>query len=489
MSRVRTPEHELSWWLAEAHENGERPAPQLLGSTSCDVCIVGGGYTGLWTAIQIKQREPSADVVLIDRQTCGSGASGRNGGFVLSWWAKLATLVKVFGHEEALRLAEASAEAVTAIGEFCRTHDIDAHYMANGWLWAATNHAQLGSWDEAVAVAARHGREPFQPLPADQVASWAGSPTHLGGVFETSAATVQPALLARGLRRVALELGVRIHEHTPMSGWEDGPNPRVITARGEVHCSKVVLATNAWMVREPQIARSLVVVTSDMVVTRPIPELLDRGGPRRGLAVSDSRMLVNYYRTTRDGRLAFGHGGGAFGFGRRVGARFDGFSRRTDAVSSAMQQLYPELRPDLVTASWTGPIDRSISSLPFFGRLGSAGRVLYGVGYSGNGVGPSYLGGTILSSLALDQDDEWTRSRIAQGPVGTYPPEPAKYVGGVTLRAVLARKERVEDQGKTPGAVVRTASLLAPPGLVPVRRNSKPEVTTTVKERNDHVQP
>jgi putative aminophosphonate oxidoreductase len=489
VSQPKVPEQELSWWLAEAHASADPPAPQLEGDTSADVCIVGGGYTGLWTAIQIKQREPGADVVLIDRLTCGSGASGRNGGFVLSWWAKLATLAKVFGPEEGLRLAEASADAVSAIGEFCRSHGIDAHFMENGWLWSATNPAQLGSWDEAIAVAARYGREPFQPLPADQVASAAGSSAHLGGVFERTAATVQPALLARGLRRAALELGVRIHEHTSMSRWEDGHRPVVVTPRGSIDCSKVVLATNAWMVRDPQIARSLVVVTSDMVVTRPIPALLERNGPRRGLAVSDSRMLVNYYRTTRDGRLAFGHGGGAFGFGRTVGARFDGPSRRAGAVSSAMQRLYPDFGPDLVAASWTGPIDRSISSIPFFGRLGRTGRVLYGVGYSGNGVGPSHLGGTILSSLVLDHDDEWSRSRIAQGPVGTYPPEPAKYVGGVTLRAVLARKERVEDQGRTPGAVVRTASLLAPPGLVPVRRNSKPRVTTTTKESNDHVQP
>ena len=489
MTLVSAPERKLSWWLAEAHEEAEPPAPPLEGTTSADICIVGGGYTGLWSAIQIKQREPGADVVLIDRMTCGSGASGRNGGFVLSWWAKLATLVKVFGPEEAVRLAEASADSVSAIGAFCRAHDIDAHFLENGWLWSATNTAQLGSWDEAIAVAARHGREPFQPLSSSEVESMTGSPTHLGGVFERTAATVQPALLARGLRRVALELGVRIHEHTSMSSWEAGSRPVVHTPRGAVSCSKVVLATNAWMVREPEIARSLVVVTSDMVVTRPIPDLLERGGPRRGLAVSDSRMLVNYYRTTRDGRLAFGHGGGSFGFGRTVGARFDGPSRRTGAVSSAMHRLYPDFAPDLVTASWTGPIDRSISSIPFFGSLGRTGRVLYGVGYSGNGVGPSHLGGAILSSMALDRDDEWTRSRIAQGPVGTYPPEPAKYVGGITLRAVLARKEHGEDRGKTPGPVIRAASLRAPPGLVPVRRNSKPEVTTTIKERNDHVQP
>lgn len=473
----------LSWWLAEAHRENGTAAPPLAGETSCDVCIVGGGYSGLWTAIQLKESDPSVDVVLIEREMCGSGASGRNGGFVLSWWAKLATLVKLFGAEEGIRLAEASADAVTAIGKFCEANGIDAHYRHEGWLWAATNRAQLGSWEEAISVAGRHGRQPFEVLSSERVAAEAGSSTHLGGVYEPTAATVQPALLARGLRRVALERGVRIYEHTPMSRWEDGPRVRVSTPTGTVDTAKVVLATNAWMVREAQIARTLVVVTSDMVVTRPIPELLRTTGPRDGLAVSDSRMLVNYYRTTRDQRLAFGHGGGSFGYGRRVGARFNGESARTGAVAAAMHQLYPGLSPELVASSWTGPIDRSISSVPFFGKLGRSGKVLYGVGYSGNGVGPSFLGGKILAALALDRRDEWTTGRIAQGPVGTYPPEPAKYIGGVTLRAVLARKEKVEDRGQVPGRLVRAASLLAPPGLVPVRRNSKPDITSTNEEK------
>lgn len=477
---MHRPATDLSWWLAEAHGPGFAPEPTLAGDVRADVCIVGGGFTGLWTALHLKERDPAADVVVIEGGTCGSGASGRNGGFALSWWAKLATLVKLFGAEEGIRLAEASAEAIAAIGAFCEDHGIDAHFRHEGWLWSATNSAQLGSWHEAVATAARHGREPFKPLSAETVATMAGSPTHLGGVFEPTAATVQPALLALGMRRVALERGVRIFEHSPMLSWDEDRDVTVKTGGGTVRASKLVMATNAWMVREPDVARMLVVVTSDMVVTRPIPEALERTGPRDGLAVSDSRMLVNYYRRTRDHRLAFGHGGGTFGFGRRVSGRFSGPSARAAAVSAAMTQLYPHLGRDLVVGSWTGPIDRSISSLPTFGRLNRSSRVLYGVGYSGNGVGPAYLGGRILASLALENDDEWSSSRMARGPVGTYPPEPVKYVGGLALREVLKRKEWTEDQGKTPGRFIRTASLLAPPGLVPVRRNTKPDDSGSV---------
>ncbi|GLU49775.1 NAD(P)/FAD-dependent oxidoreductase [Nocardiopsis ansamitocini] len=469
------PPNELSWWLDQATPGAEPDAPSLTETISADVCIVGGGYTGLWTALRIKAVDPSADVALIEAQTCGSGASGRNGGFMLSWWPKLATLIKLFGTDEGVRLAAASTRSILEIGAFCEENGIDAHYRRDGWLWAATNQAQIGAWDEAVRVSGEHGYTPFAAWDSATVAETAGSPTHVGGVFERDAATVQPALLARGLRRVAIERGVRIYEHSPMTGWQDGSTVVVRTPHGSVRADKVVLATNAWMTREPRIAKALIVVTSDMVVTDPLPPELSHVGPRGGIGVSDSRMLVNYYHTTADGRLAFGHGGGNFGFGRRVGKQFNGASARAEAVTKTMVQLYPELSRDAVVRSWTGPIDRSISSLPFFGQLGRTGRVLYGVGFSGNGVGPSHLAGKILASRALGLDDEWGSGRIAKGPVGTYPPEPFKYIGGTTIGAVLEHKEKLEDQGRAPGPVTRALSKLAPPGLVPVRVNSKPD--------------
>ncbi|WP_293784319.1 FAD-dependent oxidoreductase [uncultured Aeromicrobium sp.] len=471
--KTKLKDHELSWWLQEAHRQEKIEPHRLSGTVRADVCIVGGGFTGLWTAIHLKQQEPGLDVALLEARTCGSGASGRNGGMMLSWWAKLPTLAKLFGDEEALRLAKASADAIEDVGRFCDDHGIDAHFRHEGWLWAATNETQIGAWNEAIAKAESLGQHPFTRLTRAQAQKQGGSAAHVGGVFERSAATVQPALLALGLRRVAIELGVTVYEQSPMVDWAAGSAPLVETERGEVRCDKIIFATNAWMVRERQIARSLVVVTSDMVVTRPVPELLSSEGPVPGLGVSDSRMLVNYYRTTRDHRLAFGHGGGSFAFGRSVGRSADHPCWRTTDVTAAMTRLYPSYNAGHVEASWTGPIDRSISSLPFFGSLDKAGRALYGTGYSGNGVGPSYLGGKILASMVLGTDDEWTRSRMSRGPVGTYPPEPLKYVGGYALRAVLRRKEALEDRDKQPGPIIRTASLLAPPGLVPVRRNNK----------------
>lgn len=458
-----------SLWLEEALKGADDVAV-LEGNERAEVCIVGGGYTGLWTAIRLKEQDPALDVVLVEGDVCGGGASGRNGGFVLSWWAKFGSLKKICGGEEAVRLARASAKAVDDIGEFCAEQGIDAHYRRDGWLWAATSAAQLGAWEETLAATAAYDEQPFERLEPDAVARRAGEATHLGGVFEPTAATVQPALLARGLRRVALERGVRLHEKSPMTRLERSRPPQVVTPRGAVTASKIVLALNAWAAALPELRRALVVIASDIVATEPAPDRLATIGWTDGMCISDSRMLVNYYRTTRDGRLVFGRGGGKLAFGGNVGTAFDGPSPRADAVAQSMRGLYPSLGDLPVTHSWMGPIDRTQVGLPFFSRLGGRDDILYGLGYSGNGVGPTYLGGRILASLALGLDDEWSRAGLVREPLGQFPPEPLRYLGGRLVRRAVERKEEAEDNGGRADRVTLLLADLAPSGLVPLKK-------------------
>jgi putative aminophosphonate oxidoreductase len=458
-----------SLWLEEALSGAEDSA-QLEADDRADVCIVGGGYTGLWTAIRLKEHDPSVDVALVERDVCGAGASGRNGGFVLSWWAKFGSLKKVCSGEEAVRLARASADAVDGLGAFCADHGIDAHYRRAGWLWAATSEAQQGAWEETLETVAGYGEEPFERLSPDEAARRAGEPTHLGGVFEPTAATVQPALLARGLRRVALERGVRIYERSPMTKLERTRPPRVVTARGSVRADKVVLALNAWGAALPELRRAVVVIASDIVATAPAPERLEAIGWTDGSCISDSRMLVNYYRTTLDGRLVFGRGGGKLAFGGKIGDSFDGPSPRAAAVAESMRALYPSVRDVPVTHNWMGPIDRSQVGLPFFSRLGGREDILYGLGYSGNGVGPTYLGGRILASLALGLDDEWSRAGLVRDPAGSFPPEPVRYLGGRLVRGAVERKEAAEDRGRRADPATLFLANLAPAGLVPLKK-------------------
>ncbi len=197
---------------------------------------MGGGYAGLWTAIRIKQREPSCDVVVLEQDICGGGASGRNGGFAISWWAKLGTLVQLCGADGALELARACEAAVDELGAFCDEHGIDAHYHRGGHLWTTTSQAQSGAWDGVMATCRELGVMPFEEWSVEETVR---AQRHAIATSPASSspprAIVQPARLVRGLRRVALELGVRIHEGTRVTKL-DRRSPAVLhTPRGVAH--------------------------------------------------------------------------------------------------------------------------------------------------------------------------------------------------------------------------------------------------------------
>jgi len=453
-----------SLWLREAL-GGERPLPPLRGTARADVAIVGGGFVGLWTAIRIRERDPGCEVVVLERDVCGGGASGRNGGMALSWWPKLSSLTARCGAERAVALARASEAAVEEIASFCERHAIDAHVRRAGMLWTATTPAHVGAWEGVLAACERAGVEPFRRLSPAEVAERSGSPVHLAGVLEPSAATVQPALLARGLRRVALELGVRIHEGTAMRSFTRERPVRVTVDGGSLTAERLVLANGGWAAQEPELARAMVVVSSDIVATEPIPELLREIGWDGGESVTDSQMMVNYYRTTRDGRIAFGKGTAGLSWRNRIGPGYDANPAHDALVERELRRTYPALGGVRVTHAWGGPIDRTPSSLPILGRLGGREHLLYGVGWSGNGVGPSVLGGRVLASLALGLQDEWSEIGLVDLPHDRFPPEPARFLGGRLVRAAVVRKEAAELRGERPRRLDLRLAALAPAGL------------------------
>jgi putative aminophosphonate oxidoreductase len=460
-----------SLWLQEAlaAEYGV-VSEELVGTVKADVCIVGGGYTGLWTALRIRELEPGASIALVEADICGGGPSGRNGGFALSWWPKVETFVKRLGEEEAFRLIRISAAAVDELGAFCEREGIDAHFRRGGWLWTATSPAQLGSWDGAVAAAARAGEQPFEILSAEETQRRTGSPVHLGAAYESGAATVQPALLARGLRRIAVDRGVKVYERAPMLEL-DRERGIVRTPCGSVESGGVVLATGAWLAAVPELQRAIVAVSSDMVATAPMPERLDEAGWTGGESISNCRLMVHYYRTTQDGRIAFGQGGHRHAFGGRVE---DGFFAHGGSAEQQLRRdlvrLVPYAAGVEVTHAWGGPIDRTADGAPIFGRLPGAVPVVYGVGYSGNGVAPSLTAGKILASSVLGLDDEWSGCGLNRGVAGLFPPEPIRYLGGFVVRAAVKRKESREDVGRSVDPLTRRIAGLAPQGFFRVVR-------------------
>jgi glycine/D-amino acid oxidase-like deaminating enzyme len=211
----------------------------------------------------------------------------------------------------------------------------------------------------------------------------------------------------------------------------------------------------------PQFARDVVLVSSDMVITEPRPDLIAAIGLDRGQAVCDLRTFVHYWRSTPDGRLMLGKGGNEIAFGNRMLRRFDQPSRYRSPLQQALQTFFPALAEVPIAASWTGASDRSATGFPFFGRLSKHANIFYGFGYSGNGVVQSYLGGSILSSLLLGADNAWTRSGLTRGPLASFPPEPVRWCGAMLVRDAIRRKERCEDAGTAPHAIDRYLSRFA----------------------------
>ena len=429
------------FWLEEA--GPVEPAPPLEGDTTGDVVVVGGGLLGLWTAWQLKALEPAVDVVVLEARLAGHGPSGRNGGFVSTLWDDLPILRDGFGDARAVEVCRASERAVRGIGEFCTEHGVDAWYRAGGTLQVATSEAQLGDWDGVVeACRAVGAREEATPLSAAEVAARCASPAFLGGMLLRIAANVQPARLSLGLRARVLAAGVRLHEHTPVHRLSRAAT--ATTPDGRVRARAAVVAVNSATGSFPGFRNALAVASSHMVITEPVPEVIAEIGWTGGENIHDCRTLLHYFRTTRDDRIALGWAGGRMGFGAGHDAGLEVDRPAATHAIAALHRFFPQVAGRRITHAWGGPIDVSPTHLPIFG---SHGRLHHGFGFTGNGVGPSYLGGEILARLALDRRDNVTGLAIVEPERKLFPPEPLRWAGGAAIRAALVRRDAVHDRG------------------------------------------
>ncbi len=450
-SATPPPRVRRSWWLEEAMalpEFAGPPAPPLSGDTTADVVILGGGYTGMWTAWFLKEREPDADVVLLEQDVCGGGPSGRNGGFVNGWWTGVGELARRFGHSEAMELALAASRSVHEVGAFCERQGIDAWYTPSGELAVASNPFQEGLWNGMVETAKRFGIEDeVVELSPEQVAQVCRSPVFGGGVFHREAATVQPARLARGLRRALIERGVRIFEDSPVARFAPGPPAVAQTPGGSVVAAEAVVAVGSWGIHWKRFRPYLTVRGSYMVLTEPAPERLEEIGWTGGEAIRDLRPSLHYIRTTPDGRIALGCAGMQPGFARRIGPRFQYDERFLAKAVADLHRLFPNFRDVPVAAGWGGPIDVAGTYLPFFGTF-EQGNVHYGLGFTGNGVAPCHLAGQVLASLSLHADDGFSRLPIVNATPMRFPPEPLRSPGALLVNEAIRRKDDMEDSGR-----------------------------------------
>jgi glycine/D-amino acid oxidase-like deaminating enzyme len=407
--------------------------------------------------LALKEREPSSRVVVVEAETCGAGPSGRNGGFVHGYWASLAEIVGTLGRERGLELARLGERIVPAVRMLAESREADVWLRESGMLMVSTTPTQDEAVEEAVAAAASVGADDQAvALDAAGVAARIRSAVFRRGVFFPDGATVQPGRLVRALRSAVLDARVELYERTPATRVRED---EVVTPRGRIRAPEVVVAVNAAASGWRPVARHVTNFGSYVVLTEPVPELLEEIGWTGGEAILDGRMFLHYFRTTADGRVLMGSGSGPIGFGGKLDERFSRDGPTAARAERGLRRLLPGLASARIDRAWGGPIDVSADHLPFFGTVAGR-RVHYGLGYSGHGVGPSWLGGQILASLALGSQDEWTASPLASRRVASLPPEPLKRLGGGVVRASIMACEAAEEDGRRAPLAARLGAAL-----------------------------
>jgi glycine/D-amino acid oxidase-like deaminating enzyme len=446
------------YWLAEA---GDSPAgPRLDGEQSADVLVVGGGYTGLWTAWHLTRLDPAARVVVLEAGRCGHGPSGRNGGFVNGLWFSLPALRRRFGDTRAIAVARAAQASVDAIGEFCREQRVDAWYRQAGYVQASTAPAWDGAWDAVASACAELGApDACRPLTAAEVKARCASPLFRDGAFYPGAATVQPARLALGLAASVRAAGVQVLENSAVRGMRRRGDVLVAdTATGRVRAGAVVLACGGALAGFRRMRHRLTLTSSHMVVTEPMPDVLAELNWTGGECVTDSRAMVHYFRTTPDGRIGFGWGGGKVVYGSRIDGRSELDPSLIAELERHLRRFFPGVAGRRIERAWGGPIDVSPSHLPLIAAVEPG--VWAGFGYTGHGVGPSHMIGRSLASLAIGRDDEAARLAIVDPPAVHVPPEPFRFLGGSIIRRAILTKETSEEQGREPGPLTRLVAAV-----------------------------
>jgi glycine/D-amino acid oxidase-like deaminating enzyme len=462
----RGPPRIRSLWIDEAlaRESGETPQ-MLKGDVRADVCIVGGGFAGLWTAIRLREFDSTARIVILEADLCGSGASGRNSGGTGHWWSKLPTLLKALGKDDATFLLNKSVAILDDMADFIAQHGIQCDVRRGSATWTATSPAQMGAWETMLRAADRIGLDPpYTVLTAEELRAQFGSGPYYAGVVEGGALRIQPAFLARGLRKIAREGNVEVFENSPVTRVSsDAAGVSVVTGHGRVLAQQVVLAANAWMAHLPEFRSSVMVVSSDIIATDPIPEVLRERGLANRPGSRNSRLMLNYGGKTPDGRVYLGRGGGTIAYDAHIGPEFDYSPKQSREIEADFRYLYPELRDIPITRGWAGPIDRSTIGLPWFGQLRDD-RIHYAIGFAGHGVSATAIAGRAIAARLVGRSDDWTAAAACLWGArqGSFPPEPIRYIGGHFVRAAVLRKELAENARRAPSAIDKRLAAFAP---------------------------
>ncbi len=455
MSEPLRPVEQSCWWMAgrPAH-----PIEPLAGETSADVVVVGAGFTGLWTALFLKDLEPALDVCVVEQGVAGYGASGRNAGIVgeaLDHSHELA--IAHFGLDEARELARIGRENLDEMAAFLRERGPDARFERPGQLTVALTPAHLPALESAVAAAGRVGATGWRLLSAAEARAEVSSPLYLGALLAPRNALVDPVGLVEALRTEALRRGVRVHER---SGVREIAFPRdrvrVETEGGRVFARRGVLATNAYSHHLfPGLATRFLPLYDYILVSEPLtPEQRATIGWKGRQGVVDGRTFFNYYRLTADDRILWGTSEAAYYPGNRVDESCDHSPRHYAALRESFRRHFPRLAELEFPYAWGGPIASTTRLTPFFGTIG--GRMSYGLGYTGHGVGSTRVAGRILAHLALERRSPLLELSMVRKKPFPFPPEPLRRLSV----AAVTRSLRAVDAGRKPGLLLKILDRL-----------------------------
>ncbi|MFP1627712.1 NAD(P)/FAD-dependent oxidoreductase [Streptomyces sp. 5K101] len=431
----------VPFWLDDPGRPGALPA--LTGTERCDLLVVGGGYSGLWTALLAKERDPGRDVVLIEGREAGWAASGRNGGFCA------ASLTHGLGNglarwpDELAKLEELGARNLDAIGDTVARYGIDCDFERTGEIDVATEPHQLAELHELHEEATRLGLGGLQLLDRDAVRAEVDSPTFLGGLWDRDGvAMLHPAKLAWGLKQACLGLGVRIYENT--RGLElaaCGPGMAVRTPYGRVLARRVALGTNVFPSLVKRLRPYTVPVYDYALMTEPLGgEQLAAVGWKRRQGLGDSANQFHYFRITADHRILWGGYDAVYPFGGRLSAELDHRPETYLRLAGHFFRCFPQLEGLRFSHAWGGAIDTCSRFAAFFGTA-HGGKVAYAAGYTGLGVGATRFGADVMLDLLGGERTERTALKMVRSKPMPFPPEPVAWAGIGLTKWSLARAD------------------------------------------------
>jgi glycine/D-amino acid oxidase-like deaminating enzyme len=439
-------------WADTLPEHERAEGAPLDGDVDVDVAIVGAGMTGLWTAHHLLRRDPSLRVAVLERESIGFGASGRNGGWASALLPmSLPSIAARHGEAAAHRMQAAMHHTVRDVAAFADAAGIaDACHRA-GTVSLARNPVQAERLHDHLATMARFGFDEHDHrwLEPDEVAAHVRATQVLGGVYTPHCATVHPARLTHAIARAVIAAGGRIHERTPVTGL--APR-RVETARGVVRADVVVRATEAYGVQFAGARRSVLPIYSLMIATAPLDDdRWDEIGLADRPTFHDDRHMVIYGQRTTDGRIAFGGRGAPYHFGSRIRPEFDTDERVRELLADGLRELFPALADVPVTHHWGGVLGAPrdwTCSVRFDRRTGQATAG----GYVGDGVATAHLAGSTLAALVTgsDRTDDADRELVRLPWVGhrspRWEPEPLRWIGVNGARLAAARADAAEQR-------------------------------------------